>query len=61
MRSRIAYVAVLLTGLTLIAVALQGLRGMDTSLQVAANRESPQQVVEPVWQPPRHGCDHHDV
>jgi hypothetical protein len=47
MRARLAYLAVLLTGLTLIGVALSGMRGMDTTLQVAAAHESPQQVLEP--------------
>jgi hypothetical protein len=56
MRARLAYLAVLLTGLTLIGVALQGMRGMDTTLQVAATHESPQQVLEPTdWH--HHGCD----
>jgi hypothetical protein len=57
MRSRIAYLAVLLTGLALIAVALQGMHGMDTSLQVAASHESPQQVLEPTSLE-HHGCHH---
>ena len=55
MRSRIAYAAVLLAGLTLIAVALHGMRGMDTTLQVAASREAPSQVLEPTSFD-HHGC-----
>jgi hypothetical protein len=61
MRSRIAYAAVLFTGLALIAVALQGLRGMDSDLKVAAAREAPSQVIEPAsWdhRGPCHRGDH---
>jgi hypothetical protein len=53
MRSRIAYAAVLLTGLALIAFALSGMRGMDDSLQVAASHASPRTVLEHTdWQRP---------
>jgi hypothetical protein len=41
MRVRLAYLAVLLTGLTLVGVALAGMRGVDATLRVAATSPQP--------------------
>ena len=42
MLARAAYLAVLLTGLTLVCVALAGMRDVDTTLRVAATTQQPQ-------------------
>jgi hypothetical protein len=57
MRARLACLAVLLFGLTLIGAALEGMRGIDTSLKAAASPPSPEVVREQTWQPPPPQCD----
>lgn len=56
MRARLACFAVLLFGLTLIGAALQGMRGVDTTLKAAASQPSPVLVREQSWPPPPHRC-----
>jgi hypothetical protein len=56
MRARLACLAVLILGLTLIGAALQGMRGVDTTLKAAVTQPSPELVREQTWQPPPHRC-----
>jgi hypothetical protein len=57
MRARLVCLAVLLFGLTMIGAALEGMRGIDTSLKAAASPPTPQLIREQTWQAPPHDCD----
>jgi hypothetical protein len=51
MRARAAYLSVLATGLTLVAIALHGMTRVDTTLRLAAAHPAPPARVHPDCHP----------
>jgi hypothetical protein len=57
MRARAAYLAVLITGFTLVAVALHGMTRVDTTLRLAAAHSAPPPEPAPHHHGGGPGCD----